>query len=137
MLLLADHLKSVSDGVLDDSFLPRLRRADESGSGSQRQYSDSSFATLLFSLLASLFDVRWMSDIRPCEGSDLLWCAGGCQGIYWLFSSGESMGKVNSTLSIVPVKYWKLRKTRMTTSISSEALLPFVAWLTDRRTKYL
>ncbi len=28
-------------------------------------------------------------------------------------------------------------KTRMTTSISSEALLPFVAWPTDRRTKYL
>ncbi len=27
--------------------------------------------------------------------------------------------------------------TRMTTSISSEALLPFVAWPTDRRTKYL
>ena len=25
----------------------------------------------------------------------------------------------------------------MTTSISSEALLPFVAWPTDRRTKYL
>ncbi len=28
-------------------------------------------------------------------------------------------------------------KTRMTTSISSEALLSFVAWPTDQRTKYL
>ncbi len=60
-----------------------------------------------------------------------LYCQKSCKGHREFLSQrfqGLSTDRQTHTLYL---------KTRMTTSIRSEAHLPFVAWPTDRRTKYL